>query len=736
MALSSFGGKPSAGGSGGSSGGAVGTSMLTKDVGESMLVPSPFKHPDFTDTGVEIANVQYPELYQRLNSGAKPVFYSDTGDVGSAIAEVRSSTKAAVASLEANGELLVIHANGIVTASTNGLTYTYRGKLPALYGITPDLFWSGMTTGTMVVKGTRILAVSTSRGFGAAWYSDDQGATWTVIQDSLFSDTLVMQSPYRVRPLTATTDYFFYVEFGGAKRVIRSADGITWEVIASPAITGAFVATYADPTTQTFMAFVSGQNVILSTQDNGATWTSAAAIATTTPTCNFCKFGADVYFATYVSSNQLFYKSSDGGRTWAASGTATAVGGAGMGNMGVCGGKLCCVGTQTFATNGKHIVSTNGSTWTLVTSPTQANGRYPQYYNNQLLFFRDHAIVGAEKPTISSDAATVTGTALTSDLIMPSAMNGSVVVVTPTRMLAFSSQTTDQYAYTDDGETWYSDSMPIAAQWTGGCYDPVTEKIYVTNATSLTFFESSDLGNTWSEITVSIPTCNASNSIPMVCGNVIAFVPNTITPRYPFLLSIPDAQGKRTQIRAGGTWSTVAGTTAARLVQFRDGFLTPSSTANSISMVQDAVRNSAVTRAIGIATTAGVIGANSTVCFMANAGSVAYSTQGDLITWAVKTLPIAQTWTAVVNLVGNQFLLIAAGSFKALLGDGISWEILDMSGISFDDFNSAAYFKGNVYVFSADKVTKASRSIPSNKRYVPTAISPVDGFKYVVRAKS
>lgn len=730
-------GLSSIGGSGGSSGGSTGgTTMLVKDVGESMLVPIPFQHTDFTDTGVEITSGQFPQLYSRLNSGAKPVNYSDTGDVGSAIAEVRASTKAAVAAIEANGELLTIHANGVVTASTDGLTYEYRGVMPSLYGITPDLFWAGSTTGNMVVKGTRIIAVSTARGFGAAWYSDDQGANWNHITDSIFSDALISSAPFiRTRPLVATSTHFFYYD-SASKRMIRSADGTVWEYVTSHAtVTGSFAATYADPSNGTVVAHITTQNIIISSQDSGETWSSVAAPNTATPTGNYVKFNGAIYYSVYVSSNQLFYKSVDGGATWASAGQATSVGPAGMNNLGVAGGKLCCVGTTTFATNTKHITSTNGSTWTLNTSPVQTNGRFPTYFNNQIVFYRDHSAAGLEKPTISTDGLTIGLTAITSDLVMPSAMNGAAIVVTPNRMLAYSSQSTDQFAYTTDGLTWQSLNMPIVAIWYAGCYDAATGKIYMTNTTSTSYFESNDEGDTWEEIQVTIPTCSAASSVPMVCGNVVAFPHTSSTARYPFALSIPDQQGKRTQIRCGGTWSVPAGTTLQRVQRFRDGYYATHSTTNYVNVVQDAIRNTAVGRNIGAVTTAGVFCANDTVAFTANAGTLVYCTQTDLITWTVKTLPLAQTWTAAVQLNNDQFLLLASGSFKALLGDGLSWEVIDMNGISFDDFNNAAVFKGNVYIFSTDKVTKASRSLPSSKRYIPRVVSPVDGFKYVIRAK-
>jgi hypothetical protein len=736
MGLNVIGGRPSSGGSTGG-GGSTGTATLVKDVGESMLVPVPFKHNDFTDTGVEITNAQFPLLYQRLNSGAKPVVYSETGDVGSTVGEARfGSAKAATTTVESNGELLVFHGNGVITATTDGLNYVYRGQMPTLFGITPDLFWSGLTTGNVVAKNGRILAASTARGFAAVWYSDDQGATWNRVTDSTLADCLTIIAPFRQRPLCATSDYFFYFENTGQKRIIRSADGLTWEYLTVPAITGTYSACYADPSNGVFMAHVATQNLILSTRDHGETWTLNSAVATTTPTGNFVKFGNDYYFAVYVSSNQLFYKSVNGGETWAASGQATAVGGAGMSNLGVCGGKICAIGTTTFATNGKHITSTNGSTWTLVTSPSQVNGRFPVYFNNSVIFFRDHTAAGLEKPTLSYDGATVGGTAVTSDLVMPIAMNGTVAFASPTRLFAFSSQQTTQYAYTDDGFNWQSADMPISAIWQGGCYDPATGKIYVTNTTSTSYFESSDNGETWEEIQVNVSGCSAAGSIPMVCGSVIAFPHLSATSRYPLVLSVPDESGKRTQIRSGANWNVPAGTTAARLRPFRDGFFATFTTTNFVGAVQDAVKTNVVGRNTGVVTTAGIFGSNSTIVFIANAGTIAYCTQNDLVTWTTKTLPIAQTWTSVINLNDTQFLLIAAGSFKALLGDGVSWEVIDMDGIPFDDFQNAIMFKGLVYIFSADKSTKAVRNVANSKRYIPRVVSPVDGFKYVIRANA
>ena len=738
MGLSSFGGRPSS--SGGSSGGGTvsGNVTVVKDVGESMLVPIPFQHTDFTDTGVDVTNAQFPQLFQRLSSGAKPVNYSDTGDVGSALAEVRATTKAASISCECNGELITIHTNGVVTASTDGLTYTYRGQMPSLFGITSDLFFPGVLTGNIAVKGNRILATSVSRGFGAAWYSDDGGATWTRIEDSILSGCLLLSAPFRQRPVSATATHFFYYEVSGAKRIIRSADGITWEyVTTTPAFTGTVTAFYADPLSGVVIAHLATQNGMLSSRDSGETWTINGSASTANPTGNIIRFGDDYYYATFVSSSQQFYKSVNGGETWTASGVASSIGGAGMGNIGVAGGKICCIGTSTFATNGKHIISSNGSIWTLVTSPAQTNGRYPQFFADKIVFFRDHAAVGTEKPTVSYDGTTVGATALTSSLVMPSSMNGAVLVSTGNRLLAFSSQSTSQYAYTDDGLTWQSADMPVTAIWHAGVFDPATNKIYVTTTTLTSYFESSDFGLTWTEVPVLVPTCSAASTVPMVCGNLIAFPHSVSASRAVFLLSEPDASGIRTQIRSTGAWATGAtGASPLRTIPFRAGFLSVSATANSVAYVQDALRTTAVQRLIGIVTTAGAYGSNSTISFVATAGSIAYSTQTDLVTWTVKTLPLAQTWTKAIQLNDTQFLLIAAGSFKALLGDGISWEVIDMDGIPFDDFNNAVMFKGNVYIFSADKSTKATRSLPSNKRYIPRVVSPVDGFKYVVRAKA
>jgi photosystem II stability/assembly factor-like uncharacterized protein len=189
------------------------------------------------------------------------------------------------------GNLVAVGSNGGIAYSANGTTWTAVTDSPFTSAINAIAYGDIVKNNIGV---DRLVAVGND---GIIAYSDDQGVTWTEVEDSTFGTSDI------TKIVSNGTDKFIAVGFFG--KMATSTDGITWTAVED--------STFGTDNTSAIMAidyyggtkFIAGGfSKMATTNDGGATW--KAITITTGDILIYSIYGTNNGALLGVSNKMLF----------------------------------------------------------------------------------------------------------------------------------------------------------------------------------------------------------------------------------------------------------------------------------------------------------------------------------------------------------------------------------------------------------------------------------------------
>jgi len=549
MALSQFGGRAPAAGSG--------TATSGKEIGEVFLVPSSFDAPDVVQAGASVTNATYPDLFPKLVDGAAiNNFVPANFPVTEASIGIRL-----LRGVMQGGVYYALTMDGKVISTADGNTWTAKGTL-SISGLLPDaVLWpsdismANRATTQMYSTGTRLIVINTMTNWCLGSYSDDNGVTWTTFNDSTINTVIAGVTATTPMSMFGGNGYAIMVDTT-AKKIYRSTTGIGgWTDVTGTAVISATAssnlpATFVD---STLTMFWWSQTTCRST-DNGVTWTSVAFAPTALSRLSFIRWNGNMYALACLNATWTPYKSTDNAVTFAASGTAiTAVTGAigqfyvgSDGNLGIQGDR--------------YVKSTDGVTWVLNASTNIINTANNNNFSNGYFMFANipngsgtksvaiNLLAGSTRQTLDYGTTWVYSNPVVTSSVagihyVDSATNdaGVTVVLTSSyigtveraalseaNLVGQNYMHTQSYYYGSFATGWTVGQMPVADIWTGITWNKYAGQFFATCQYSTSLYTSAD-GVNWTTIAAGSLPATIRSCAPRTFGIVTAFLPISTT---------------------------------------------------------------------------------------------------------------------------------------------------------------------------------------------------------------
>lgn len=737
MGLSQFGGRSPAAGTG-SSGGSGGA---PREIGELAQVPLNFSHPSYVDVGTTVTALSHPELFKTLTDSSIPTeFKNVTVNMPTITPQPREDFSGLFTAIQIDNEVIQIHANGIVTSTTDCNVSSYRGELPAIDGISPSLWLNAPTARrSLAFKNGRLLFVSgTFNDYIGSWYSDDLGRTWSptsvpsIEQISTAGDAFTWQAG-----LFHNSTHFFIYDWK-LKLLHRSEDGITWTNTKGPTVALALGSTWANPAGTEIVLTSTTDKRFYYSANNGETWTSTVMPSVTLVTySNITTFNGAVYTLGHGASNAVYvYRSMDNGLSWATAATVTITLAPNL--LAVAGGKLWILPVMNASTPGQPPVSSspNGTTWTNGTStgPGTSTGAwsvvrhvYP-FFDMLVMYY-----TSAKRPTYSTAlSAGISFSAIsaaTTSCVLQDPVGVGFTLATPTHMFLFSSGPHNQYMVSTDGIQWDVGQLPEVVSIEGVYFDPIQNTIYVCLSNKEPFI-SNDNGQTWKSMSRLAGTSSIRGVYPIQDGRAIALSQATTKPLV--LGAAVDGNGQRLAVPIPNAATGYKISSNSAVPAGKSGLVCLGTTTNTLNAWND-INGSLIAITLTFAPLAlsnvgekiiAIGQSMAAVCTNTNAVTTAAN-------WREISLPAVNQWTDV-HVYDGRVVALARGSNVGVVGDGYSWTRFEINS-PFTEFSSCV-FQSMLYLVDTSTRALAVAS-PATTRLIPDVASPVPGTKMVVKAK-